>query len=387
MTEWGGEESMPFVFDEILPLERAFSSLLSICKGLPMNVKIIFSQNKYNLKARTKYKERVERRIKQYRDKKSIFLPIFEEEYKNLCAWMEKERKVRTYMKILFSKWLQRKCKNRLLNTDDPCTLSPPVKLIKFFDPACRGFYIFEASSLKKQFETALQYSEWLFPKPSHPKNPLTNISFNEGQSILIVDSLRKHGYGSWFIEAYRSVGWNITNFTKDNSTSLKINAITQLCKNPNHETLEFLDEFIVNQFEANDLNNLPIKSTLRWAVKHKLDDDYMKRWLTLMKDYYVIKYRNNITDDNNTKLNAIYVRSMQLFDNSEKIEEFRSARTPPPPPPPQPPTEDIDDSSDSMTDVEQPPPLAGVVYIHNFDINIEEFINNLINNTDDDDL
>jgi hypothetical protein len=386
MTEWGGEESMPFVFDEILPLERAFSSLLSICKDLPMNVKIIFSQNKYNLKARTKYKERVERRIKTYRDKNSIFLPIFEEEYNSLSMWMNKERKVRTYMKILFSKWLQRKCKNRLLNTEDPCTLSPPVKPIKFFDPACRGFYQFEAISLKKQFESALQYSEWLFPKPSHPKNPLTNISFNEGQSILIIDSLRKYGYGSWFIEAYRNVRWNISHFTKDNSTSLKINSITQLCKNPNHETVEFLDEFIVNQFEANDLNNLPMKATLRWAIKNKLDDDYMKRWLNLMKDYYVIKYRNNITDDNNTKLNAIYVRSMQLFDNVEKIEEFRCARAPPPPPPPpQPQTEPIDDSSDSMTDTDQPPPLAGIVYVHNFDINIEEFINNLIDNVDDD--
>ena len=387
MTEWGGEETMPFIFDEILPLERAFSSLLSICKDLPMNVKIIFSQNKYNLKNRIKYKERVERRIKQYREKNSVFLPIFEEEYNSLCSWMAKERKVRTYMKFLFSKWLQRKCKNRMLNTDDPCTLSPPVKLIKFFDPACRGFYQFEACSLKKQFETALQYSEWLFPKPSHPKNPLTNIPFNEGQSILIVDSLRKQGYGSWFIEAYRSVGWNISHFTKDNSTSLKINSITQLCKNPNYETQEFLDEFIVNQFNANDLDNLPMKATLRWAVKYKLDDDYMKRWLSLMKDYYVIKYRNNITDDNNTKLNAIYVRSMQLFDNSEKIEEFRRMRAPQQPAPP---TEEIDDTSDSMTDVEQqgqPPPLAGMIYIHNFDINIEDFINNLINNVDDDDL
>jgi hypothetical protein len=353
-----------------------------------MNVKIIFSQNKYNLKARTKYKERVERRIKQYREKNSIFLPIFEEEYKYLCVWMAKERRVRTFMKILYSKWLHRKCKNRLLNTDDPCTLLPPVKVIKFFDPSSRGFYQFEAISLKKQFETSLQYSEWLFPKPSHPKNPLTNIPFNEGQSILIVDSLRKHGYGSWFIEAYRSVRWNITHFTKENSTSLKINSITQLCRNPNYETQEFLDDFIVNQFEANGLNNLSMKTTLRWAVKHKLDDDYMKRWLNLMKDYYVIKYRNNITDDNNTKLNVIYVRSMQLFDNTQKIDDFNNEAHISAPSPQVPPTEEIDMSSDSMTEVEQtdqPPPLTGMVYIHNFDISIEEFINDIINNTDDD--
>jgi hypothetical protein len=32
----------------------------------------------------------------------------------------------------------------------------------------------------------------------------------------------------------------------------------------------------------------------------------------------------------------------------------------------------------------DQPPPLTGMVYIHNFDISIEDFINNIINNDDD---
>ena len=327
MNEWGGEENEPFTFYENLPPEKLFVSLVSICKDIPLNVKVIFHKHKYNLTNRIKYKEMTFKKIQQYREKKSQFVSIFENEYASLCSWIEKERHVRTYMKILVNKWLQKKYKNRILNVDDPCTLLPPLKPIKFFDHMSHGFYQFEASSLKKQFETALQYSEWLFPKPSHPKNPLTNIPFNEGQMITIVDCLRKYGYGSWFIEAYRSVGWNLTNFVADNATNLKINSITQLCKNPNAETYEFLDEFIVNQYDENELDQPLIKSVLRWAAKYKLDDDYMKLWLNLMKDYYIIKYRNNINDDDidTDKLNIIYIRSMRLFDNTEKLNEYKT--------------------------------------------------------------
>ena len=277
------------------------------------------------------------------------------------------------------NKWLHKKYKNRILNIDDPCTLMPPLKPIKFFDPTSRGFYQFEASSLKKHFETSLQYSEWLFPKPSHPKNPLTNIPFNEGQMITIVDCLRRYGYGSWFIEAYRSVGWNLPHFTSDNAPNLKINAITQICKNPNFETYEFLNEFIVNQYDENDLDQPLIKAVLKWAVKYKLDDDYMKHWLNLMKDYYIIKYRNNINDDTDTdKLNIIYIRSMRLFDNTEKLNEYKIAAgnilfT----------LFDINISPIAVTtdeeseeELTEPTFLENVVYIHNLNMTIEELLN-----------
>ena len=379
MTELGGEENIPFTFYENLPSEKLFVSLVSICKDIPFNIKIIFHKHKYNFISRINYKVMTSKKIQEYRDKNSQFVSIFECEYASLCSWMEKERHVRTYMKILMNKWLQKKYKNRILNIDDPCTLMPPLKPIKFFDPTSRGFYQFEASSLKKHFETSLQYSEWLFPKPSHPKNPLTNIPFNEGQMITIVDCLRRYGYGSWFIEAYRSVGWNLPHFTSDNAPNLKINAITQICKNPNFETYEFLNEFIVNQYDENDLDQPLIKAVLKWAVKYKLDDDYMKHWLNLMKDYYIIKYRNNINDDTDTdKLNIIYIRSMRLFDNTEKLNEYKIAAgnilftlfdiniSP------------IAVTTDEESEVEltEPTFLENIVYIHNLNMTIEELLN-----------
>jgi len=380
MLDWGGETV------GYIPHAKLFPSLLSICKDIPMSIKIIFYKNKYSIRERTKYKQRLEKNIVKYTDNKSPFVTVFEKEYAEYSEWMEKERTVHINMKILFNKWIQKKYKNRLLNTEDPCTLQPPVKCVKIFDFKSRGFYQFEASSLKKQFETALQYSEWLFPKPNHPKNPLTNLDFNEGQRITIVDSLRKYGYGSWFIEAYRSSRWNLTNFSLDNFTNLKINSITQICKNPTGETLEYLDDFIVSQYEDNDINKPIVKIALRWAVKHRLDDAYMKTWLNLMKDYYIIRYRYDIIENsaNTNKLNVIYVRSMQLFDNTEKIEEYKTALgAPPPPPPPQSPVEDYTDTESDISNLIDPPPLGNIVYVHNLEINIQDLINDLIQDDD----
>jgi len=314
-----------FIFDSLLPPEKMFVSLLSICKDIPMNIKIIFSQHKCSIRSRNTYKNNTENRIIKYREKNSIFLPIFEAEFRNLTHWINKEQYVRTYMRILVNKWLQKKYLNRLLNTADPCTLCEPVRAIKIFDPPSRGSYVFEANSLKKHVETALTYSEWMFPKPSHPKNPLTNLDFNEGQLLTIIKSLEKYNCTSWVIEAYKDSRWNLKNFALDNATNLKINSITQLCKIPTSETDELLQEFIENQYEENLINNPTIKIVLNWAIKNKINDNYMKSWINNMKNYYTLKFRYNITDDEHTKLNIIYVRSVQLFDNIEMIKSYEN--------------------------------------------------------------
>lgn len=350
-----------FIFDSPLPPEKMFVSLLSICETIPMNIKIIFSQHKCSIKSRNNYKENTEKRMKKYREKNSVFLPLFESEYKTLCYWINKEQHTRTYMRVIVNKWLQKKYGNRNLNTVDPCTLCEPVKAIKIFDPSSRGNYVFEAHSLKKHFESALTYSEWMFPKPSHPKNPLTNLDFNEGQCHTIVQSLQKHSYSSWIIEAYKASRWNLGNFALDNGISLKINSITQLCKEPNTETQELLDEFIVNQYEDNDIDDPVVKIVLNWAIKNKLNNAYMKSWINLMKDYYILKFRYNITDDDHTKLNVIYVRSMQLFDKKEIIEDYKNERN-----------LQLESESESEGQV------IGHIILHAFDMDIERFLEEL---------
>jgi len=369
--EWGGSEPYESQFDQVFP------SLLSICKDMPPQIKVAFSWNGNDFTSRFMFMKALERKLTTTN---TTHLTM---EYTNLNLWRMKEQRVRTNMRILLNKWIQKKYSKRILNTDDPCTLNPPVKCIKVFDFKSRGIYNFEASSLKKQFETALLYSEWLFSVPSHPKNPLTNIEFNEGQRLVIIDEMRKYGYGSWSIEAYKQSRWNLRNFSLDNSTQIKIHSINEMCKNPNEDTKEILKDFIIEQYEENDINNLSVKNTLKWAVKNRLNDPYMIAWLKLMKEYYTLKFRYFILSSDDDKLNVIYVRSMILFDDYDKINEFRMQMTTGPHTPPLISQIPILDDSESenieiYSSVNYIPGTSTVVYYQT----IEEIVTNIINNS-----
>jgi hypothetical protein len=356
---------------------QAFPSLLSICKDMPPQVKVAFSWNPSNYTSRFMYMKSLEKKVL------NGTMSELESEYILTNLWIKKEQMVRTYMRILLNKWIQKKYGTRFLNTEDPCTLSKPNKAISVFDYKSRGVYNFEANSLRTLFETSLLYTEWMFPIPSHPKNPLTNIQFHEGQRLTIINELRKHGYGSWSIEAYKHCKWNLRVFALDNSTQIKIHSINEMVKNPNDDTKEFLIDFIIEQYEENEINYAPYKAILRWAVKHKLSDPYMVLWLKLMRDYYVIKYRYNInyTNIDDNKLNIIYVRSMNLFENTQKLNEFRnelrssSQYQPAPLPPPQ---EDPPEAHPQPQLPQHIVPHSTVVYFQTLD----EVLDNILNQT-----
>jgi len=253
-------------------------------------------------------------------------IPFYEiiKEYK---LWINKEQQVRSAMRILVYKWLQRKYGNRILNDHDPWTLYPPKNIVSIFDAKSRGIYQFEASSLRHHIETGLGYSQWLFSSPYAPKNPLTNIEFHEGQRITILNGLRKHGYGSWMIEAYKICNWNLKTFRLDNSIQLSLYAINQIIKNPNEELYDMLEDFIEEQYDENKIKKRKALIVVIWAVREMINTEYMKKWVKLFHDYYKIKFRYHIETTNNIILRSIYVRSLQLFDDNASISVLANKR------------------------------------------------------------
>lgn len=305
------ESEIPTRILEPIVFKTQYVSLLSISDKVPNIIKMQLSRGKKTIKDR----------IRQITIMKEANVGTVD----TFIYWKNIEQQVRFSMRRLVYLWLQRKYGKRFLNEDDPCTLSIPVKSIQFFDINSRGNYQFEASSLKKQFENCLTYSTWMFPEPKHPKNPLTNLDFNEGQRISIIEKLRAHGLNTLFIEAYKMSKWNLVYFRIDNYTQLKISAINHTCNNLNSETTELLTEFIEQQFYENDISDSGILTTLKWAVKNKIGDEYMKKWIHLMRDYYIIKTRYSIgdSDTEHVRLNVIYIRSSHLFQDP-CAEEYR---------------------------------------------------------------
>ena len=200
---------------EIKSFKEIFPSLLSIVEDIPANVLVSFSMTDATLKSRNKYLESTINRLNniskftsRYLKAHPTELPFFDLVLE-LSNWIDKEQRVRLAIRRLVNNWFYKKYSKRCLNENDPWTLYPPTNPIVIFDSKCRGYYQFEANSLKLHIEKSLEYSQWLFPTPYAPKNPLTNLPFHDGQLSIILSGLRKQGYGSWKIEAYKASNYN----------------------------------------------------------------------------------------------------------------------------------------------------------------------------------
>jgi hypothetical protein len=344
-TEMNDISSPPQPYDllqelngDIRPFHEIFPSLLSIVKNIPVHIKITFSlMRDDSLKTRqlylmgyTKRFEDLERSIQPHLAVIESLSTLTRSYYKicvdELTTWIATEQRVRTAMRRLTYLWLQKKYGKRFLNDDDPWTLAPPGKPIRIFDMKSRGVYQFEAHSIKKHMELALGYSEWMFPKPSTPKNPCTNIELSDGQLTTILKGLRSHGYGSWMIEAFSASRWDIKLFGIDNTVQLKLFGFEQLIKSQSPEMIELLEDFVEFQHEANIPTKEHILTALLWATSHKLNEPYMKQWISLFHEYHKIKIRYNVSDKSR-HMNAIYVKSMQLFDNREVLYKYEKER------------------------------------------------------------
>ncbi len=321
----------------IKPFHEMFPSLLSILSDIPLDVQIAMSVCNSTLLGRQKYMLNLWKNvytlkasIQQY-DKHGVLTDktlATEEQAKRLQHWFAKEQKVRTALRYLLAKWLYAKYKTRMLNTEDPCTLEPCKNPVYIFDAARRGMYQLEASSLKRQVEFNLGFSDWLYPEPSIPKNPLTNLEFHPGQLLRVLQGIRRAGFGSWMLEGFTAKAFHLKRFTLDYGQPLRIHAVRELVKQPKSEQLvEFLQEFIVDMYDENEIVKPSIKVILQWAVEHEMDDPYMQEWLTLWKDFSITKIQYNLRDNSNDVLNKFFVKSMLLFDNTLKLAEFGERR------------------------------------------------------------
>jgi hypothetical protein len=244
--------------------------------------------------------------------------------------WLLLESKCRTAFRILVSRWLFKRYSNRMVNTEDPATLSEPVQPIYVFDASARGTYVFEASSLRKSMERDLNYCDWLFPEPFHPKNPLTNLPFHMGHRIYILQQLRAYNQGSWILESYSQVKWNLKVFRDIFMVPLKTRALQDICRNPtSEETIDYMSEFIEDHYDYHEIHRPEILTVLKWAIKHTPTHEYMLEWLDAFKHFYSIQiiYGEHYIENNYTIQTRLYGTTEQLFKQIKTINRLAKLR------------------------------------------------------------
>ncbi len=133
-------------------------------------------------------------------------------------------------------KWIQKiRCRimnRRFIGETDLASLSPiPDKWkVEVFDYASKSKYCFHAASIQKYMLESLFTNNFAFAFPKCPKNPYTNIPWNVGQLIAIVEQVQnaffrnQHKFCDDWIIRYRQTRYDLTLFEE------KFNPILQ-CK------------------------------------------------------------------------------------------------------------------------------------------------------------
>jgi hypothetical protein len=242
---------------------------------------------------------------------------------RQLLVWAKREQNVRTQMRKLVALWLRKRYESRMLNTEDPATLAEPEKPILIFDSKARGSYVFEASTIKRQFEENLGYCKWLVSEPQAPKNPMTNLKFHTGQVAEIFRQLAIYGRSSWLLEGFKEHHYNLADFLETFRQPLRMRNVDHCHKNPTCEdTQEFVEEFMEDEFEYHDIPYRSNLTILKWALKHKTDLKYIKTWIDVWAEYYklIIVHGEQTLRDNPRLLNFVHDMTADLFRNKTMI-------------------------------------------------------------------
>ncbi len=247
-----------------------------------------------------------------------------------LLACAKMEQNVRFQMRRIVYLWHQKRYRHRLLNTEDPGTMSEPEHPIILYDSRARGHYVFEASTLKRQLEENLAYCKWLVPEPMKPKNPLTNLPFHPGQLSEILRQLTCMGKSSWILEGYKEHKHDLTDFLETFRQPLQIRAVENCRKNPTSEdTLDFVGEFIEDEFDYHDIPLTSTLTILKWALEHKADTKYMQSWIQAWAEYYkaTILHGEETIRKNPHLVSFAHDMSADLFRNKVMITKLGRMR------------------------------------------------------------
>ena len=244
----------------------------------------------------------------------------WEDDYKNLKKWYFIYVKRRFLFKTLLLNYLISRSKKCLRNTEDPCTLLPPVQRITCLDVNQRCYYQFEAKSLQKIFITSIGYNDWLFPAPLALKNPLTNIPFHNGQILSIVRQLRFFDRTSWMIESAVKFMNRQERYKNIFNVPLRIYGLEEVVRNPTSDSsLDLMEDFVENEYEYHDLytNHPSDIVNIIWALKERPNNIYIQKWLNVFKLFETHKLLKGMIP------RSIRQKSLELIQNKKLLKEL----------------------------------------------------------------
>ena len=198
---------------------------------------------------------------------------------------------VRVQFKRLVAKWLLKR-KVIQANETDILTGETPHKPVHLIDWPNRRCYVFEATTLFKDYIGRLTLSEFLHPTGQMPRNPFTNLTLTIGQLISLTDQLGIIGdplCRHWVFEAFRSSQYLIDIFKDRFSLPLKIHALKKTFIDKLSDDYYYLMfDFIEDEHERHDSPHFN-RGVYQWALKHQVDSHRILKWHAACFKYHQI--------------------------------------------------------------------------------------------------
>lgn len=201
--------------------------------------------------------------------------------------------RMRTAFKRLLSAWIRRRCMRVSLATTDPITLSDFEQPITIYDMTGRSRYRFEANALMVHIKNQLHATNFGFPQPQMPRNPLTNLEFSVGQLTSIHEQLSAKGQNYWAFGALRDCEFHMSRFIQLHETALRHAAVQRHAfSEMNAYSAEEFHDFIATYCAFHGVGMTATDHiVIQFSIQYRLDNPYLDCW----KRLYVLALMHNI--------------------------------------------------------------------------------------------
>jgi hypothetical protein len=220
-------------------------------------------------------------------------------------------QRFRWAMKRLIYRWRLSKCKP--INEEDIFTGEIPKKLVVIYDWPQKTKYVFEASTVYRDYMTKIQNSVGLFGVPKIPRNPFTNAELTYGQLHFLIRALVQHGFNHWSFDALKECGYSMDVFQDVYAYPLKYDIMKNVFKRPTEsDCVDIVYDFIGDEYYHHNIEQ-PYKYGWDIALREHPDLDIIQAWrgLALEQQQLVIRYDGATLEQ---KMRPIHEKSLKLI-------------------------------------------------------------------------
>lgn len=247
------------------------------------------------------------------------------EKAKVVLSLLYQNQAIRWRFKRFFTKLRIQRFKQ--CNEVDPITMESIREPIRFPSFSQRKLYVFEAKPFAKHLHNKLVQNDGHIPDPQLMKNPLTNEFFTVSQIISLIEQVKRFGYSSWAIEAFRACRYDLSSFSLINSKPLRLHAVRNvMAKVDDWDCIDTVYDFIKSQHALHD--EVFRVDIYKWAVNRAPHESRIESWRKMCLKWYEVDILIEDPDLKHRMFRKIEEKTLLLCTRPNELSALRRQKT-----------------------------------------------------------